>query len=63
MSYEPIKGIIAAPFTPMDNNGEIKPTVISDYAGKLKKEGLSGVFRKERLLPKSGSNFSKMILK
>ena len=44
MSYEPIKGIIAAPFTPMDNNGEIKPTVISDYAGKLKKEGLSGVF-------------------
>ena len=44
MNIKPIEGIIAAPFTPMDKNGEINPNVISDYAKKLKKDGLSGVF-------------------
>lgn len=44
MYVKPIEGIIAAPFTPMDKNGEINPPIISDYAKKLKKDGLSGVF-------------------
>ncbi|MBT3443607.1 MAG: N-acetylneuraminate lyase, partial [Flavobacteriaceae bacterium] len=44
MNVKPIEGIIAAPFTPMDKNKEINPLVISDYAKKLKKDGLSGVF-------------------
>jgi N-acetylneuraminate lyase len=44
MSIEPIEGIIAAPFTPMDEQQEINPAKISDYAHKLKKDGLSGVF-------------------
>lgn len=39
-----IEGIIAAPYTPMDHNGEINPSKISDYAKKLKGDGLSGVF-------------------
>lgn len=39
-----LKGIIAAPFTPMDEKGEIRPEIISQYAHKLKIDGLSGVF-------------------
>lgn len=44
MKFKALEGIIAAPFTPMDFNGEINPLVISYYAKKLKKDGLSGVF-------------------
>ena len=44
MINKSIKGIIAAPFTPMNEVGEINPGIISDYAHKLKKDGLSGVF-------------------
>lgn len=44
MKFKALEGIIAAPFTPMDSNGEINPLVISYYAKKLKKDGLSGVF-------------------
>ena len=44
MINKSIKGIIAAPFTPMNEVGEINPSIISDYAHKLKKDGLSGVF-------------------
>jgi N-acetylneuraminate lyase len=39
-----INGIIAAPFTPMDEEGEINLGIVIDYAQKLKKDGLSGVF-------------------
>ena len=44
MINKSIEGIIAAPFTPMDEKGEINPSAITDYAQKLKKDGLSGVF-------------------
>ncbi len=44
MIEKKLEGIIAAPFTPMDEKGEINPIIISDYAHKLKKDGLSGVF-------------------
>ena len=37
-------GTIAATFTPMDKMGEVNPEKINDYAEKLKKDGLSGVF-------------------
>lgn len=39
-----IKGLIAAPFTPMNEDGSLKTGVIPDYAAKLKKDRLSGVF-------------------
>ena len=41
MTYESIEGIIAAPFTPMNDKGEINPDAIIDYAQKLKEDGLS----------------------
>lgn len=44
MINKSIEGIIAAPFTPMDEKGEINPGAIIDYAQKLKRDGLSGVF-------------------
>ena len=44
MTYESIEGIIAAPFTPMNDKGEINPDAIIDYAQKLKEDGLAGVF-------------------
>jgi N-acetylneuraminate lyase len=44
MKVEKIKGLIAAPFTPMKENGDINPALIKEYASKLKKDGLSGVF-------------------
>ena len=37
-------GTIAATFTPMDKMGEVNLEKINDYAEKLKKDGLSGVF-------------------
>ena len=39
-----LEGILAAPFTPFDENGELNPSQISVYAKKLQKDGLSGVF-------------------
>ena len=42
--FKKIKGLIAAPFTPIRNNGEIDLNKISLYAEKLKKDRLSGVF-------------------
>lgn len=39
-----IKGLIAAPFTPMDGNGSINVDMICSYAAKLKDDGLNGVF-------------------
>ena len=44
MISKSIEGNIAAPFTPMDEKGEINPSAITYYAQKLKKDGLSGVF-------------------
>ena len=39
-----INGLIAAPFTPMLENGEVNVTKIKPYADKLKSDGISGVF-------------------
>jgi N-acetylneuraminate lyase len=44
MKIEKIKGLIAAPFTPMKRNGEIHPEIIPAYAKKLKTDGVKGVF-------------------
>ena len=39
-----IKGLIAAPFTPMKEDGSVNVNVISSYAAKLKNDRLNGVF-------------------
>lgn len=39
-----LKGLIAAPFTPMKADGSLNLRIIPQYAAKLKKEGVSGVF-------------------
>lgn len=44
MNHDFVSNIIAAPFTPMNEMGVIKPSSIPDYAKKLKKDGLAGVF-------------------
>lgn len=41
---EKIKGLIDAPFTPMQANGDINTAVIPAYAQMLVKNGLKGVF-------------------
>jgi N-acetylneuraminate lyase len=42
--FEKMSGLIAAPFTPMDNFGEIDLLVISAYYALLKGNGVSGAF-------------------
>ncbi len=44
MKINKIKGLIAAPYTPMKSDGSINPQIIVPYAAKLKKDKLSGVF-------------------
>lgn len=44
MEIRKIKGLIAAPFTPMKENGEINPELIPAYAKKLKTDAVKGVF-------------------
>ncbi|MFL2599851.1 MAG: dihydrodipicolinate synthase family protein [Flavobacteriaceae bacterium] len=44
MTIEKINGLIAAPFTPMNNNGKINPMIIPNYSEFLKKTGVKGVF-------------------
>lgn len=39
-----IQGLIAAPFTPVDDHGNLNLKVIERYASKLKKDGVKGVF-------------------
>ncbi|MDG5798934.1 dihydrodipicolinate synthase family protein [Marinilabiliaceae bacterium ANBcel2] len=41
---ERIEGVIAAPFTPMDGEGEIVPDKIGDYFKYLERNGIVGVF-------------------
>lgn len=41
---EKIKGLIDAPFTPMDANGEVNLQPIAAYAAMLERNGLKGVF-------------------
>jgi N-acetylneuraminate lyase len=44
MKFEKTDGLIAAPFTPYLPDGEINTEIIQDYAEKLKRDGLIGVF-------------------
>lgn len=39
-----IKGLIAAPFTPMDSLGKLNLSVIERYSNELKRDGVKGVF-------------------
>ncbi|MFP4367207.1 MAG: dihydrodipicolinate synthase family protein [Bacteroidales bacterium] len=39
-----LNGFIAAPYTPMNEKGEIKLKTIESYAGRLKDNGLTGAF-------------------
>jgi len=39
-----LTGLIAAPFTPMDNNGALNLGLVAKYASKLKKDGVRGAF-------------------
>lgn len=41
---EKLKGLIAAPFSPMFDDGSINLGIIAKYAGKLKRDGVDGVF-------------------
>jgi N-acetylneuraminate lyase len=44
MKFEKIDGLIAAPVTPYLPDGEVNTGIIKDYAEKLKRDGLKGVF-------------------
>lgn len=44
MKFEKITGLIDAPFTPFDKNGEVNLEPIAAYAQMLQKNGLVGVF-------------------
>ena len=39
-----IKGLIAAPFTPLDSMGKLNLSVIERYSNELKRDGVKGVF-------------------
>jgi len=44
MKYKHLEGLIAAPFTPMDKDGNINLSVIPDYYKLLKHNGVTGAF-------------------
>lgn len=44
MTFEKIEGLIDAPFTPFDTNGDVNLEPIRAYAAMLAKNGLKGVF-------------------
>lgn len=44
MNYKKIKGLIAAPFTPMNADGALQLSLIPDYYQRLKRNGVSGAF-------------------
>lgn len=44
MMDKKLKGLIAAPFTPMHEDGSLNLTVIPDYYGFLKENGVTGAF-------------------
>ena len=43
-NYQRLKGLIAATFTPMFDNGEINLPVIDKYADLMARSGMAGVF-------------------
>lgn len=42
--YAALRGLIAAPFTPMDDRGDLRLSVVSDYYRFLKHNGVRGAF-------------------
>lgn len=44
MTKAPITGLIAAPFTPFDNQGELNVSVVENYYHLLKRNGVKGAF-------------------
>jgi len=44
MNIQKINGLIAAPYTPMNEDGSINVSVIHEYADKLKEDGVDGAF-------------------
>lgn len=44
MNFEPITGLIAAPFTPMDKNGGINTAIIPEYYKFLRDNRVAGAF-------------------
>ncbi|SFH00658.1 dihydrodipicolinate synthase family protein [Pedobacter insulae] len=44
MNFKPLKGLIAAPFTPMHANGDINPSLIPAYYQFLKRNKVTGAF-------------------
>ncbi|GAA5220193.1 dihydrodipicolinate synthase family protein [Membranihabitans marinus] len=44
MNRTEITGLIAAPYTPFDNNGNLNLDLVASYAQYLKAQGVSGVF-------------------
>ncbi len=44
MNFEHLSGLIAAPFTPMHNDGTLNLAVIPDYYAMLKANGITGAF-------------------
>jgi len=44
MEFKHFEGLIAATFTPFSPDGEVNTKVIPEYARRLKKEGVKGVF-------------------
>lgn len=43
-NYQRLKGLVAAAFTPMDENGKINLSVIAPYAEMLIRSGIAGIF-------------------
>jgi len=44
MKFEHLQGLIAAPFTPMDKNGDLNIALIPSYYEFLKHNGVTGAF-------------------
>ncbi|MEG1635597.1 MAG: dihydrodipicolinate synthase family protein [Rikenellaceae bacterium] len=43
-NHQPLKGLVAAAFTPMDKNGDVNLSVIDKYADYIAKNNMQGVF-------------------
>lgn len=44
LKFKKFEGLVAAPFTPMDKNGELNPEIIPEYYDFLAKNGVIGAF-------------------
>ncbi|MGQ9620953.1 MAG: dihydrodipicolinate synthase family protein [Bacteroidales bacterium] len=44
LTIEKIEGLVAAPFTPMDSNGNLNTEMIPEYYNFLEKNGITGAF-------------------